>query len=339
MNFPSEWSSLDWLNLGVGLAFAFLLGLAPCHAAEDRRIARFALVIGAVSAVAVVGTILAAWLPYALPLQGQPYRALWLLRLMQAPFGLQLAANLWRQPDGRGKLPAVGVAAYFGAVFFVPLEFVVMGFAALAAALCYYRVFSLAPRTPDWLARSLAAGVVLGAGVWAVLRLVSILGIMVPALRVANPTQYSSLVFACLGFVGWTAVGLAAVSAGARVLGTGWRFCTAAGGTCLALQVAALIVLNGYEVPARATSDVQFVGRFLETHRQEGDRLPTLYCSVAEPSDIWLIAHAKSYFTRHQLDGNVFYRQTAVEGQRRTCSSSASSRSACDATCRSCRTI
>ncbi len=211
MNFPAEWVLLDWLNLGAGLVFAFAIGLAPCRGPEDRRIARFALVVGAVSAAATVGTFLAAYLPYALPLQGQPYRALWLLRLLQAPFGLQLAANLWRRADGRGQLPAARVGAYFGAVSFAPLEFAVMEFAAAATALCYYRVFSSAPRTPDWLARSLAAGVVLGAGVWAVLRLVSILGIMVPALRVTNPTQFSSLVFACLGFVGWTAVGLAAV--------------------------------------------------------------------------------------------------------------------------------
>ena len=42
MNFPSEWSFFDWLNLGAGLAFAFLLGLVPCQTAEDRRRARFA---------------------------------------------------------------------------------------------------------------------------------------------------------------------------------------------------------------------------------------------------------------------------------------------------------
>ena len=316
MNFPSEWLFLDWLHLGAGLLLTFLLGFSPCESPEDRRIARFALVIGGVSAAAVVGTFLAAWLPYALPLQGQPYRALWLLRLMQAPFGLQLAVNLWRQQDGRGKLPALGVAAYFAAVYFAPLEFVVMALAALAVAGFYYQAFSSTPRATDSLPRSLAVGIVLGAGFWAALRLVSMLAIMVPVLRVTNPTQYSSLVFACLGFVGWAAVGLAAAWLAARVLGTGWRLCAAAGGTCLALQVAALIVLNVYEVPARPTSDVQFVGRFLE-ERREGDRLPTLYCSVAEASDVWLIAHAKSYFSRPQLNGNVFHRQTAVEGQRR----------------------
>ena len=78
-----------------------------------------------------------------------------------------------------------------------------------------------------------------------------------------------------------------------------------------------MIVLNVWEVPTRATSDLQFVGRFLEEHREGGGPLPTIYCSVGEPSDVWLIAHANSYFTRAQLDGNVFYRQTAMEGQRR----------------------
>ncbi len=317
MNFPSEWTLLDWLHLGAGLTFAFWLGLAPCRGPENERIARFALVIGAVSAVAVVGTILAPWLPYALPLQGQPYRALWLLRLMQAPFGLQLAANLWRQPDGRGKLPAVGVAAYFGAVFFVPLEFGLMGFVAAATALFYYRAFSPTPRTTDWLARSLAAGVILGAAVWAALRLNVMLGMTHQLFQIVNPTQYVSVLLACLGFVGWAAVGLAAVWMGARLFGLGWRFGAVAAGTWLALQIGALIVLNVWEVPTRPIRDLQFVGRFLEEHREGGGRLPTIYCSVGEPADVWLIAHAKSYFAREQLAGNVFFRPTAMEGQRR----------------------
>ncbi len=167
MNFPSEWSFHDWLHLSAGLAFACLLGLSPGRTAEDTRLARFALVIAAASAMAAVATIVAAWLPYALPVQLQFYRALWLLRLLQAPFGLQLAANLWRQPDGRGQLAAVGVAAYFAAVYFVPLEIGIMAFAAVATAQFYYRAFSPAPRRPDWLPRSLLAGIVVGAALWA----------------------------------------------------------------------------------------------------------------------------------------------------------------------------
>ena len=338
MNFPSEWSFLDWLHLAAGLFLTFVIGLNPCEVPEGRRIARFALVLGGVSAAAVVGTILAPWLPYALPLQGQPYRALWLLRLMQAPFGLQLAADLWRQKDGRGKLAAVAVASYFGVVYFNSLEFGVMGFAGLATAVFYYRAFSPAPRGPDWLPRSLAAGVVLGAVVWATLRVVVALALRDLLLQVANPTQYACFLLSCLGFVGWAAVGLAAVWLGARLFGPGWRFAAAACGTCLAYQAASLIVLNVWEVPARPISDLQFVGRFLEKHGAEGNRLPTVYCSVGEPADVWLIAHAKSYLARQQLAGNVFFRQTAMEGRRGAESSATSSRSACASTSRFGRT-
>ncbi|HVS37847.1 MAG TPA: hypothetical protein VMS17_19975 [Gemmataceae bacterium] len=390
MNFPSEWILFDWINLGAGLVFAFAVGLVPCRE-EDRRIARFGLVLGVVSAVTVVGTFVAAWLPYALPLQGQPYRALWLLRLMQAPFGLQLAWNLWRlhggalklvvPPDanpagaaptpelsanpapvdaivtqaGRGptapdsvaaapiaseqrpasppfwryvwtepwqdgvsKLLAALVAGYFCVVFFAPLEFGIMAFAAAGAAVVYFRGLGPTPQSPHWLARSTAAGAIVGALIWIVLRYCDMVKYTSKMLHVVNPTQYVALMLEALGFVGWAAVVLALVWLAVRRLGVGWRFQAAAAGTCLFLQTAALIVLYVWEVPVRPTSDLAFIGEFLEKHPpKDGDSLHTIYCAVGEPADIWLIAHAKSYFTRHQLAGNVFYRETAEEGQRR----------------------
>ncbi len=76
-------------------------------------------------------------------------------------------------------------------------------------------------------------------------------------------------------------------------------------------------MLNAWEVPARPTSDLQFVGRSCRNSAQAGGRLPTVYCSVGEAGDVWLIVRAQSYFTRQQICGNLFFRETALEGQRR----------------------
>ena len=138
-----------------------------------------------------------------------------------------------------------------------------MAFAAAVAALLYYRGLSPVPRTTNWLVRSLAAGVVVGAGIWAALRLFFTLAMTGQMLHVTNPTQYVALVLAALGLVGWAVVGLVLVWLGVRRLGPGLRFGATAAGTFLVLQIAALAVLYVWEVPVRPTSDLQFVGRFL----------------------------------------------------------------------------
>ena len=48
-----------------------------------------------VTLLGAVGTVLACCLPYALLLQGQPFRALWVAQLLQAPLALLLARHWW----------------------------------------------------------------------------------------------------------------------------------------------------------------------------------------------------------------------------------------------------
>ena len=42
-----------------------------------------------------------------------------------------------------------------------------------------------------------------------------------------------------------------------------------------------------------------------------------IYCPTGEIGDIWFTAHARCYFDQYQLAGNLFHRETAVEGRRR----------------------
>ena len=89
-NFPSEWGMPDWLNVAMSLAGAYLGDGNAAPWGDHARRRRFLQVSVAVGIAGILGTALGAELPYALLFQGQPYRALWILKALQVPLGFWL---------------------------------------------------------------------------------------------------------------------------------------------------------------------------------------------------------------------------------------------------------
>ena len=270
MNFPSEWLLLDWLNLGAGLFFAFLIGLSlvpraggqadrPFRPGPRRRVRRGdgRHVPGRLPALRTAAPGAALPRPVAAapdagavrpPAGGQPVAAGG--RPRQAARGRRhrLLRHRLLRPAGIRR----------------------DGIAAVAVAVFYYGAFSSAPRKADWLPRSVVAGVLLGAAVLGRRAALRDAGDGGPGTAGRQPDAVRrACVLGSLGFIGWAAVGLVAAWLCVRLLGPGSRFGAAAAATFLALQTAALVVFNVCELPVRPTTDLQFVHRFLEGHRDE----------------------------------------------------------------------
>jgi len=296
---PTEWERADWVRIGVG--FGVVCGLALFRGPEDGRLLRFGLMAAGAGALGLIGSLLACRLPYALLIQGQAFRALWLLRLLEAPIAIQLALNLWRQGDALGRVVALAIAAYIAEIELAP---------AILAAAALALLFLILHR-PGGLWAGAAYGLVVGCLFTAVHRCV-IVATGTDALRAAlSPADHVSLLLSGLGWAVWA--GAAALAAR---FAAGRRFPVAAASVWLTAQTAAFLVLapgGPLDDPRRHADDMRFVGRFL----QERGGMATIYCPTGEIGDVWFTARARCYFDQYQLAGNLFRRETAMEGRRR----------------------
>src|SRR5262249_845689 len=92
-NFPGSWTPGDWMNLSMSIVLAAVGGIAM--RAEHPGAARLLGGAAGLAVVGVVAMIVAGLVPYRLLLQGQPYRVLWILQVLEAPLAFWLAARLW----------------------------------------------------------------------------------------------------------------------------------------------------------------------------------------------------------------------------------------------------
>ncbi len=125
--FPSEWVVTDWINIAMGLIGVSAAAYLSARVNNDK--ARFLWTVTLVSVVSVVVTCCAESLPYALLVQGQPYRALWILKVLQIPFAFWFAVRLWRVDAWYGPLitvvliGAMGMTTSLMVEWFFPLFF------------------------------------------------------------------------------------------------------------------------------------------------------------------------------------------------------------------------
>ena len=223
---PTEWAPGDWVRIGVG--FGVVLGLALFRGPDDGRLIRFGLAAAGVGGLGLLGAFLACRLPYALLIQGQAFRALWLLRLLEAPLAVQLALNLWRRGDALARVVALAIAAYLAEIELAPALI-----AAAVLALCFRGL-----RRPDWLWGGAAYGLAAGCAFTAVHRCVLVFAGPDALRAVLSPAAHVSLLLGGLGWAAW--VGLAALAARFAV---GRRLPITAIGVWLAAQPAALLLL------------------------------------------------------------------------------------------------
>ncbi len=313
-NFPDEWYFSDWLNVAVSLLA--VLGVGLLWRDTDPRRSRFLLVVAGAGAVGLLGTVLGSFHPYALLFQGQPYRVLWILKVLQFPLGLLLACHLIREKTAPGA--GLLLFAYFGVTnglwleCFLPLLF----FPIVTIAI---RGLEKPPARADWFVRTGAISLVLGFLVWAVFKAYLLWNGRHELLARFDLLDYVRTLLENIGIVVWLFVILAVLIHLGRG-NFGPAFTAGALGVALACQLAwfAVPTVPHYrENLSRYGQDVDFVRNFLQERRPSQSPLPTVYCFMGRAEYLWVDMRAKSYFDWAQIVGVLFNRRTAMEGHRR----------------------
>ena len=309
---PKVWLFTDWLRIAVVLAtFPAVMPCVP-HAGVRRLLLVF--VVAAV--LGIVGTVVASWLPYALPIQVQTYRVLWVVQLVQVPVAFLLIRQWgWAESLGQ-RLAALALAGYF-ALDNTNLLPVLPAVVALGIYLLWH--WSAAPSGPEdagtkpagW---GLAVGLAVWLGCYAIL-LASfwdrLNGLMEP---VELLRSWAFLVSPAVRLLLFGALLLTFC----HRLGTGIAFRTATITLWLGYQTCSftLPLLPAYGTRFRPVlADVEFVKEYLAA--RDAATQPTVYWPMGRIAHVWFDLRANSYFDWAQLSGNSFHRGTAMEGERR----------------------
>lgn len=312
-NFPAEWSLYDWL----GVATALVLAVAAAFNLRTERpaAARLLLVTGVVAVVGVLGMVVATALPYALPIQGQPYRALWLLQLWPVPLTIWLCGRLWQHGTG-GRLLALALMAGLTLGIAALQSKAVVVFAAGAMAVLYWGRLQRQGSWGWWAAGSTLAG---GLLLWQVMNVGSLAQSWQDLRQFLDDLELVYAVLGALenGFRWLLVLGLLAALAGVAL--TSGRFRAAA--LAVALGCHGAFFLLGQLPPTGATAfaqedEVRFVADFLDERRPETPH-PVVYWPGARLDRLWLDLRVNTYFEIQQLSGVIFSRGTSLEGRRR----------------------
>ncbi len=316
--FLSRWSSADWLRVTCAIAIA--VTAMPYLRRESRRLVLMIVIVSLASlALTGIGELNAC----VLLVQGQAYRALWLLQLCSIPLGLLSAVKLWEGGSAAARLGSIACLGYVGD----PLASRWLAPESLASTLAVCGVIAMA-----WavLARakapgrrpvdSLLAGALAGLVAAAILGSVVLLRGLIAAWAGGDPPAevYSVATWLCSDGL-LAGVGLLLLWGLWRV-GRDWRRrALLAGGVWMAASLGFFACRESAAYRSRyqpGYSDAGFVRRFLAQRGAVAPRTPQVYWP-AHPALIWLDVSANSYFSFDQVQGVVFSSGTAAEARRR----------------------
>jgi hypothetical protein len=308
---PQVW---EW-NDHARILMAFVIaGIAGWHLPRQSAERRLTVVIELVAAAGMLGALLATYLPYAILFQGQPYRALWLLQLVQYPLGAWLIATRWNRGGMVNQLLLLSLA-----VCLVMDESADWGKCLTIAlgTLCVLKLASVR-WSPRWLIGSFLSGILAIQLGWAAISIVTWTRHSSQLSEFVEPQLWWYVAFGLLGPL-LTIVATIVVLAGLiRLFG---RRCRAALVTaCLLVQTVAYFIPHSrlyQRLDMQPLRELQFVKDFFKTHYSEGSGVPTIHWPALNPKRIWFDLRAKSYFSWVQMAGAMFNRDTALEGHRR----------------------
>ncbi|MHC4177754.1 MAG: hypothetical protein ACYSWU_09610 [Planctomycetota bacterium] len=322
-SFPATWSVMDWWQI----AYALVVVVVGCAYLDRHRATMMRLVI-LLALGGVAGSVATEAYPYALLLQGQPQRVLWLLQFFALPLGVLVTFRLWQKGTIAARLASalvfcfttrlllpnslavesitltlatwVGLLVLFAVIFHRAESRNVSGTIDRAGWLCPSVLASLAA-TGLWMSLTDAAAFCLGgwgktSPVWSVW---------------LAPSMCSDAVLALAGIL--LIAGL--WSAAKDVPKTG----VVAAAVWVGLSAAVFFLQQergGWDPFAKDRADVSFVRQFVREHWPERDRAPSVYWPT-EPNHVWFDVPARSFYSWPQTAGVAFSRGTAVEGQRR----------------------
>ena len=307
---PTQWKLMDWFRIVV--AFLIVLTSRQILATTKplRRLMDGILVVGV---LAVVGGLVAPFLPYALIFQGQPYRALWLLQFVQVPFIFSLVRF--------GMLKRREYRMHAGCLLGL---FIVSTMTSLHIISLLSLAIILRVRQSQTKASSSDSN-------WSLLWVSAFLftcifPLLIPLIacwkdfcQKATPLSIICIIPFIIG------PAFTMLVSGKLLLGLFHRFGRARFQVMtllgfLAFQSFCAIIVH---VPlwggtfASSKKDMDMLEAFVNERFDNPNELPTVYWSQSRLDSVWVNLKAKSYFACQQVAGNMFNRGTAIEGQRR----------------------
>jgi hypothetical protein len=311
---PSAWLLTDWL----AIANAFAIVAAGRTFLSWKPSAR--RMLDAIMLLAAVGLaigLVAPWLPYKLLIQGQAYRAVWLLQFVQLPVLFALVGGLAkRRLSSIGQMAAIVVLCSFAlATMTVPqiAAGVLLAAGAYGWSLAAHELDPSRSRVLRW---GSVAALLVSAGISAASYAAAypiLLDWLAPLARVAAVP----LVVGPLVAFGTAACLLLAMNARLRA---GAVFTTAAVGGWLGIQSVFFLVPTSslYEsLGVEQAGNAALVEAYLANQPAEGEGTPVLYWPIGPLDSVWLELGCNSFYSIPQTAGNMFNRGTAIEGRRR----------------------
>lgn len=307
-NYPHKWSLLDWLNAAASLVLPIAAATTVFRDDPVRR--RFVLVLALAGAIGFAATFAASMSPYALLFQAQPYRVLWIAKVVQVPLAFLLITHWSQSASLSARAAALALVAFYCNTHGLTPELLIMA-AIVPVSLYHAKLTSPAPEH-DWIWYGAARGLVLGALVW----MTNQIGMFIAnrdflahhfdlneIVQIDAICPLFWLVGLCI-FASWSSLEVRAVpwsAAAAALLAPGVIF----------LTEALPDLRRDY---TRNGRDMAFVVEFV----QRGEnKHPTIYAAYNRPDLLWIDVRANSYFDIIQSAGVIFNRDTAKEVQRR----------------------
>ncbi len=313
---PTRWALSDVIRLGI---FGFSL-VGWIRSTSDREMRRFLWLVVAAAVVGYAVSAFAARGSWAILLQGQAYRAVWILELLGYPAGMVAVARLWQaEPADRWRAVALlaGILATRDLLVFPAWVWLLT---AMVVAVAVGVAIGKSRSDPAWAAWVLAVGLAIWAigwyCVWLPIRFAPLFQAPVST-SVAWADRFKPMLDA-YGPV--PMLGLALVGAGAIV-----RVLPARAAIGVSIVVGLSASAAEFWVPQTAgyrrsvdprIGDYAFVRSFLEEHWEE-PRPAAIYWSFGRLSRIWAELGGTCFFNNQQLPGVTFSRPFAVESFRR----------------------
>lgn len=305
-NYPDTWTAKDWLNLGVSVA----LPIAACLTLyrDDPRRQQFLWIVTYAGAIGFLTTLFASMLPYALLFQGQPYRVLWILKVLQIPLGFLLIQRWSSETSLLTSILGLALVGYFCLIHWISQELLLFVIAVPVS------IFIGRIREESWWYAT-ARGFVFGALCWMLFRLGFFL-----AQRESITQQFDLNEIVLFDLVSPIFL-LVVLIASTRqwdlnIVTVRWAALAVAIATPAAL-FAAEASTSTRDHHTRLGRDIALIRDFIREHHADSGRVPAVYCSLGRADLIWIDAHATSYFGIMQTAGVMFNRQTAAEIDRR----------------------
>jgi hypothetical protein len=315
-NFPLSWTAEDWLR--VALSFTVVLA-AVRQFRDDVPRRRLLVAMSGTAAVGLAGGIVVCFLPYALPMQGQPYRCFWPLELALYPLGFVAVRDLWQIQKTAARLAALALLSYLNDTSWDnPILLLLFASAALFAVTAW-RGLSAQPRCRDWTERAAVFALGLTLPLWTAIKFGLVLALRQQVAALLEPVEIVDRLAALIDPLCWLALIVIAAALLARLAPASWKFQLACLGVCLAscLLFFALPQTSFYQTRyALHDADERFVADFLDKHPTSGPT-PTVYWPTGKIAYLWLDLRVRSYFHVHQIVGNLFSSGNAAEGRRR----------------------